>query len=766
MRVLLAALVLLTSAEPMPNGLQHVENATNKTKKPRGPPKDHPVKPLDHPRLGHPVEKRPKPLTGKEQSDEAKKKATPAGGGDTGVKKKQPPQGEVKKKPSQGDDDAVKKNQGDDKKKPSQGDDKKKPSQGEDAEKKKKPQPKKKKKKEDPKVTKMKRKLKRKLNDELDAAKSHLLLCQWFPICEVQSKRLMLSVASIGKLTKKPRINFYSWMMAWCMSLVIAMNWRKWINAEQAMTQTELKAETRTMTGCYGAMKTYAAKWCSSEVWGFGEISFAASSLRLFIGMIVLLECSGFTTPELDIFAAPEIVRLATYPSFPPQTGDIVHEPDVVQTLMPDLKPETRTHYVHKLQRIRFLCVLAWCIFVLIPAPTSSSTTTPTTTTPRTSFLGHPVVLRWGALVSYTVGAVCYVTLGAIGLMYDHCHSPQGPMLLVLSLSVVVYDVSDDPKDPRGRRAAKWLRTFLFVSVLAPIYLCSGISKLRYEGIYDNFVKADWLKRALLSDLQRQTYPKINNYIGTSQILATFFSWGNQVFETFLPLLVLFNPMGPRYQGVMNYLLLLVAACFHIYVFFFLGPNFSRLGLMLLLATDPLGVVLRFRRKCLVGTTTTTTNKKKPVGFPEEDDMEVEAYDDTEETKDDRRSLLPKVTLLRHGDDEKKASAVLLTPSTADFCRGIFGFVVLLAFFRVQLASDFDHWTKRIPPNQHHNPYFPIPEFAMFTRATKQINSYTTIAIFDLLLVSALVVKYGPLCSCRHTHQRRHHSYLQWYASH
>ena len=74
---------------------------------------------------------------------------------------------------------------------------------------------------------------------------------------------------------------------------------------------------------------------------------------------------------------------------------------------------------------------------------------------------------------------MCYVVLGSIGLMFNLAHSTLGGMLFVASAALAVPHLGCEV---RARRAGAWLRTFLVLAVLVPIYLLAGVSKLRYMG--------------------------------------------------------------------------------------------------------------------------------------------------------------------------------------------------------------------------------------------------------------------------------------------
>lgn len=285
--------------------------------------------------------------------------------------------------------------------------------------------------------------------------------------------------------------------------------------------------------------------------------------------------------------------------------------------------------------------------------------------------------------------------------------------MFLLSLLVVVPDLSDDVRDLRGRRAARWLRSFLFVCVLAPLYFASGVCKLRYEGFANNFVGGAWLKKILLSERNRQIFPDVNEYIASSNALCTLFSIGNQAFETGLPLSVWFFTTG-QLATVARCSLLVTAIAFHITIFFLIGPNFVRVLSLLVLATDPLGLLALAHR-----------SPKVIQSRSDECKAEDEIY------------LISKSTHLEESQD------VIATPTVADLFRACFSFTVLAASLRIQLLADYEHLIGHSPPNKRREPYLPFPEYSMFTYPSAEKSEYRKSLGLDAAVVLALLLKFS-----------------------
>mmetsp|Transcript_17821 Transcript_17821/g.21842 ORF Transcript_17821/g.21842 Transcript_17821/m.21842 type:complete len:209 (+) Transcript_17821:529-1155(+) len=163
--------------------------------------------------------------------------------------------------------------------------------------------------------------------------------------------------------------------------------------------------------------------------------------------------------------------------------------------------------------------------------------------------------------------------------MYAPSHSIQGPIIFIASISLVI------PSLNNNKIASSWLRSFTLMGIFAPIYLCSGLSKFRYLGLESN-LSGRWLQSTLLSDQSRHLFPHINKIIAESKVLCSMLSLGNQFFEFVLPLAVFLAP-----SPLLIFIFQLTALAFHISIFFFLGPNFIRMALILILTMDPLGVL-------------------------------------------------------------------------------------------------------------------------------------------------------------------------------
>lgn len=290
-------------------------------------------------------------------------------------------------------------------------------------------------------------------------------------------------------------------------------------------------------------------------------------------------------------------------------------------------------------------------------------------------------------------------------------------------------DLSDDVRDLRARRAARWLRSFLFVCVLAPLYFASGVCKLRYEGFANNFVGGAWLKKILLSERIRQNFPEVNEYIASSNTLCTLFSIGNQAFETGLPLAVWFFTTG-RLATVARCSLLVTAIVFHVTIFLLIGPNFVRVFCLLLLAMDPLGLLALARRSPKV------------------------ASSSLEYKTEDESHLISKSNHLEASQD------FIATPTVSDLFRACFSFAVLAASLRIQVLADYDHLIGHSPPNKRREPYLPFPEYSMFTYPSAEKSEYRKSLALDVAVVLALFLKFSVDMSHLHRAASQARSHL------
>jgi len=516
------------------------------------------------------------------------------------------------------------------------------------------------------KAAKIPKRVKRREEKAHESARSRLLVCRWFaPVCTATEKRLVLSLAAAGRFTSGRDGGIYGTAMALCAMFFVWLHHRRW-----GAPSPPAPEDTR---------ETFAHRFAWYWSSRFGEISFAASTVRLFIAGLVILDTTGLISPELNVLSVPEVVNFR--PILPYRSQGPIAPPPVEETLMPRLAPATRREHVLMLKRLRLLCVASWCCFVLVPT--------------------HR---QFASAATYAIGAVAYCTLGLVGLIHSHSHSVQATFSLVLSLIVVVPDLSDDPRDARGRRAARWLRTFLLVSIISPLYFACGVSKLRYEGFRDN-ISGQWLRGVLRSEKNRQSFPGITDAIASHKPLCSLLSIGNQIFETIMPLAVWFATHGTS-ATVAQYTIILTAVAFHTTIFFFIGPNFIRLVYLLVLCLDPLGAVGAVRRRL------TAPVRCEPEEVPDESGLDPPPWDD--------------------------ASAA---PTDADLFRAWFSLAMLAGFLRMQLVSDYEHVVGRAPPDKRYEPYFPFPEYSMFTYPTEAKVNYRETLVLDAAVVIGLVAK-------------------------
>lgn len=358
-------------------------------------------------------------------------------------------------------------------------------------------------------------------------------------------------------------------------------------------------------------------------------------TMRIFVAALMIVETWSLAAPELNAFATPELISL--HPRFPSDDGVV---PPLVQWILPSLSPTTRLYYFRRLKLIRLLCVASWSAFVA---------------TRQDEF--------------YAVGALAYSLLNTISLAYNKGHSTQGVILFVFSACLSVGDF-DDP----------WLLRFLIYQVLVPIYLFSGISKIRYLGLADNFLTGDWLKEAMKWSRTNQAFPRLTSL---AKAFPCFMSISNQFIETIQPLLVLFFD---GHRGLM----LAAALAFHISVFILLGPNFIKLILLLVFAADP-----------LASFSTTTLDEKK---------ME------TQQTKK-KNPLRSRI-------------------------QAVYGALVVFGWLRVQFITDYLHLSGQLKYDERHNPYFPFPELSMFAIPQhRDTQNYRVAAFMDIAIAIGYAFK-------------------------
>ena len=170
-------------------------------------------------------------------------------------------------------------------------------------------------------------------------------------------------------------------------------------------------------------------------------------------------------------------------------------------------------------------------------------------------------------------------------------------------------------------RSAAWLRHTSLVAVLVPVYLFSGISKVRYSGVLHQItgpplcspsstprVLAAFAAAPLLLDLSsigdwllavrgdkyglgdekvvRAPLAEVSLYIARSPWLCMLFSWGNLLVELALPVALLYllarRERGWRLRVVLP-LFVFGAFGFHASILLLMGPNFLRMFPLLVL---------------------------------------------------------------------------------------------------------------------------------------------------------------------------------------
>jgi len=411
--------------------------------------------------------------------------------------------------------------------------------------------------------------------------------------------------------------------------------------------------------------------------WVPPEFTHPMVSMKLFVAMLLVMEMSVWMSPEQCVLATPELIDLAkTYPWKTQQEEDHNLVPPVAFWLMPGLDGATAASWVSYLKLKRLHLLLSWGGFMLLPSKLTSF-----------KVAGRPVLrflLPLGNGLLYGYGALIYACFGTIGLMYNLAHSVQGGVLFVLAAAFAVPFLDSNP------RANAWLRKFLIINVLVPVYLFAGLCKLRYMGIATN-MSGGWLV-SVLQDKHRAIFPALNEWATRAPGILGFttpwpcmlMSWGNLVVEFILPLLC----MMTTNQGIMSSFIRLLfffsAISFHLGVFLTMGPNFMRQVVLIILACNPLYIF-----RCESGASS-------------------ERF----------------VTL----------------PTYGDRFRGALGFAILVAWYATQMWSDLDHLAGRLPWAQHHNPYFPLPELSMFANGSKNSN-YEMSCLALIIMFLALIGK-------------------------
>ena len=401
------------------------------------------------------------------------------------------------------------------------------------------------------------------------------------------------------------------------------------------------------------------------------------ATIKLAVLLLLTVDLLGIGAPELNIVAAPELVtRIRRHPVLPAELL-----PGVVANLtgifMPGLRDATADVYVARLVSVRCVMFVSWALFLV----------SPTARSPRLAF------------GCYLLGAASYVTLGSLALMYNLAHSTQSSILFVAASTFAV------PGLAHNRRAAIWLRQFLFLCVIAPVYLFSGMSKIRYIGLHRQLTGAWMVEDKVLGSASmflRSSLPSLNELVLHAPRGLMLMSLGNLAVEVVAPIGVLLSAPFSTVESISRAAMCLLALTFHSLVFLQMGPNFVRHCILVVIVLDPLSAVAL---------------KARP------------------------------------GATDTDCSSGLAPPAAADRLRGAVATVVLVSWFYVQIHSDLSHLLGHTAPNQKIDSYWPIPEMSMFAKPSVDVSFRTTGGLATFLLAAFL---HRVLCSAGGWLRRQH----------
>ena len=391
--------------------------------------------------------------------------------------------------------------------------------------------------------------------------------------------------------------------------------------------------------------------------WSHGHgFAHPIATVKLALLLLLSVDLLGIGAPELNILAAPELIaHVRSHPVLPAELL-----PGVVANLtgmfMPDLCATTADMYSARLAGVRWVLLVSWAIFLVLP----------TVRLPRMSF------------GCYLLGAASYVTLGSLALMYNLAHSTQSSILFVTASTLAVFDLGHNP------RAAVWLRQFLFLCVITPVYLFSGMSKIRYIGLHRQITGSWMLEDVVLGSASmylRASLPSLNELVLHAPGGLMLMSLGNFALEVATPIGVLLSAPFSNTESFFRAAMCLLALSFHSLVFLLMGPNFVRHSMLVVIALDPLSVVA-LRAEGAPGTA---------------------------------------------------------APGAADRLRGAAAVGALLGWFYVQIHSDASHLLEYTAPNKKIDSYWPIPEMSMFAKPSAGVSFRTTGGLSTLLLVAFLL---------------------------
>ena len=390
------------------------------------------------------------------------------------------------------------------------------------------------------------------------------------------------------------------------------------------------------------------------------------ATLKLTILLLLAVDLTGLTAPELNILATPELIaRDGRHPrQSPDKLPGII--PPITQWAMPDLSSETAAANSAWLRNVRTTLFVAWGLFLAVP--------------PR---------FRICMTALYVLGAGSYVCLGSIGLPYNLGHSTQSSMLFVTLASFAVPDLATNP------RAGTWLLQMILRAVVSPVYLCSGISKLRYIGLRRQ-VSGAWLIEDVgtfgsLGMFVRSAIPTINHLVFHMPGGLVLMGVGNLALEFVMPFLVLLSLPGSVWELLFRVGMSAIALGFHLAIFFMMGPNFIRHSVLVLMANDPLSFLSRRWHA---------------------DQMRSPAWTGAE------------------GDQREQSLGLL------DVIRGTVTTAVVMAWLAIQIDSDSLHMRGLVSEKMKYDSYWPVPEMSMFAQPSDQVSFVLTRVLSTFTLIA------------------------------
>ena len=484
-------------------------------------------------------------------------------------------------------------------------------------------------------------------------ATSMLLACRAAPaacsLCQFQDKgdRFFVAVHAAASMRLSTwAVPIVLWALAALGGRVALLSWVR----HDAPRRSAASAHWRRTP-----LNLFAVFW--SQGHGFAH---PIATLKLTILLLLTIDLLGIGAPELNIVAAPELIaRVRSHPVLPEELL-----PGVVANLtsifMPGLSDGTADLYVARLVSVRCVLFGSWALFLVLPV----------------------IRLPKIAVGCYLLGAAAYVTLGSLALMYNLAHSTQSSILFVAASTLAA------PGLVNNRRAAIWLRQFLYLCVIAPVYLFSGMSKIRYIGLHRQLTGAWMVEDKVLGSASmflRASLPSLNELVLHAPGGLMLMSLGNLAVEVVAPIGVLLSAPFSTAESIFRAALCLLALTFHSLVFLQMGPNFVRHCMLLLIALDPLAVAAH----------------------------------------KDRR---PAATYL----------PVLAPPTAADRFRGATASAVLLGWFYVQIHSDASHLLGHTASDKKIDSYWPISEMSMFAKPSADTSFQITGGLTTILLAFLL----------------------------